>query len=252
MTIKKYLILTALCCLFLLPQFAGAAGTAGLTISPLTGSFDVGQKLFAVIYIDPGTEKIDMVRPNITFTPETLEIKSFTTNPLFSYQAGSNSFDNAKGTFTWGAGTPGGTTTFTNFGTITFNVLKAGEAQIVIEESSLVLSAGENKFNGKISSAGYTMVAPLPAPKKQTVTTQVKQDSTEAENTPLEAVIETKVLSNIQPQDFSASLSDVLPFRASVVVALIVMVIIGSLIIAAMLRKDKATAGIKHVTKNKF
>lgn len=127
---------------------AQAAGNASLAISPLSGSYKVGQTFNVAIFVDPGGDTIDSVRARLSYPPDLLEIKNFTFGSAFSFQAGGNGFDNNSGTFSYGAGVAGGTAQGTNFGTITFSVKAPGQAQITLGSDSLVLAAGENKYNG--------------------------------------------------------------------------------------------------------
>ncbi|OGZ83761.1 MAG: hypothetical protein A2599_01550 [Candidatus Staskawiczbacteria bacterium RIFOXYD1_FULL_39_28] len=216
--IATIILSSALC---LLPLLSLASGTASLTLVPQTGSYKSGQTFNVTIYADPAGGSMDTVRVKLSFSPDSLEIENFSMNPIFSYQAGANGFDNAKGTFSWGAGIPGGTKIANNFGTIAFKAKKQGSAQISINQDSLVLSAGQNQFNGQESSATYNLLATVNAPASTGAEKIAKQPATaqpaagpetalaNTDNNALEPQIETKIFA----KNLTASLFDSLPFK---------------------------------------
>lgn len=223
MKTQKYFLLSAIALLIvvLTPFYcATAAGTAAINLSPLSGSYKTGQTFNVVVSVNPGSEKIDMVRVKLNFPADLLEIKSFSISPAFSYQAGSNSFDNAIGTFSWGAGTPGGITAASNFGTITFVAKKSGQTQISLSNDSLVLSAGVDKFNGQLSSSSFTLSSPPAAPSSSVVkkvqpvvkNKTVQQSAPAVEQPASENAIETQIITKNMPQNFAASLLNPLSF----------------------------------------
>lgn len=210
MQLKNCLVVSATILLsltFLSAGSAFAAGSASITLSPLSGSYKAGQTFNMNISVNPGSDKVDMVRAKITFPADLLMIKNFSTSPTFSYQAGSNGFDNAAGTFSWGAGTPGGITAPSNFGTITFSVKKAGPAQISVSNGSLALSSGVDKFNGQLSSASITLLAAAaaPKPKESTVTPPAETPA-----------VETQIIPNQQSQGFVAALMNALSLATAI------------------------------------
>jgi len=213
---------------------AFAAGSATINLSQDSSSYKVGQTFNVGISVDPVAGKIDMARVKLTFPSDLLEIKSFTPGSIFSFQAGGNGFDNSAGTFSWGAGISGGTTTTSNFGTITFNVKKIGLAQIAISNDSLVLASGVNEFNGKLSSVSYNLlvaaVAPVAsktspkhiAPAKKVVDIQPTVAQPFEENN----TVQTQVATKVQPQNFAAALTGLLSFTEITKMAAIALAVL--------------------------
>jgi hypothetical protein len=249
---KTYLtILSSLSLAVLLPVSALASGSASLDLSPSSGSYRAGQTFNVNILADPGSERIDTVRAKLTFSPDVLEIKNFSVGSTFSYQAGANSFDNNEGTFSWGAGTPGGTTVSTTFGIITFLVKNEGTGVVSISNDSLALSAGENKFNGQGVSAEFSLLAAAvaSAPPKATAknTTPVLAENTQqivqqsSESTAGGNQVESQIITKPSPQSFVAAMVGAISLGTAIrlgSVALIILIIIAMGMLLYRTRKD--------------
>ena len=243
MKITKYLTSFAvLLALMLAPAYiVFGAGSAGISLSPQAGTYKVGQTLNLIVTVNPGTEKIDMVRAKLTYPADLLQMQSFTTGSAFGFQAGGNGFDNTAGTLSWGAGAAGGITSTSKFGTAVFKVLKTGDAKISVTSDSLALSAGENKFNGQLSSSAFSLLAsaPLATQKannkttvKPTTTTQPEVTQSASENN----IVDTQIAQNLQPNNFMASLANQfsLSFLAkatAIIVALILILLFGNYVL---------------------
>ncbi len=166
-----------------------ASGSISLNLSPPSGSYNAGQTFKVNVFINPNGEAYDVVRANISYSPDKLEVISFALNEAFNYPAGGNGFDNDSGRLTYGGGVAGGTTQALPFGTITFKTKSSGEAQVALNSDSLALSAGENRFNGRGSSSFFKInpaaaaspsssakppagtSSPSPTPEESTATT---------------------------------------------------------------------------------
>jgi hypothetical protein len=253
MMTNKYLatILASLSLAVLLPVSALASGSASLNLSPSSGSYKAGQTFNVNIMVNPGSDKVDTVRTKLSFSTDVLEIKNFSVGSAFTYQAGANSFDNKTGTFSWGAGIPGGTTSSANFGTITFLVKSQGTGLVSISNDSLALSAGENKFNGQGASAEFSLLAAAVAgaPPKATAknTTPVSTDNTQqvvqqsSESTATGSPVESQIITKPSPQSFVASMVGAISLGTAIrlsSVILIMLIIIGMGILIYRMRKD--------------
>ena len=225
---KYFLSAVVLSALFMAPiYFVFASSSAAINLSPASGSYKVGQTFSVGIYIVPGTDKIDTVRAKLTFPPDILEIKNFSTNSIFGYQAGSNGFDNTAGTFSWGAGTTGGITSASNFGTITFFVKKSGIAKISLTNDSLALSDGVNEFDGQLSSSNFTLtLAPKPIAQKKPVQKTSTQQLAAVKPVEANSVVDTQIVTQNQPQNFAASLLGSISFIRALDVAGIILVLV--------------------------
>jgi len=241
--IAKIVVLVALA--FASVHFARATGSASINLSPTSGQYKVGQTFNVTINVNPGSEKIDMVRTKLTFSPDYLEVKSFSTTPTFSFQAGGNGFDNVTGTISEGAGVPGGITTPTNFGTIAFVVKKAGSAQVAISQDSLALSAGVNKFNGQTNAASFTLSAPAAPPAVKKIKPVATVNSAPVVQTTLEnSVVDTQILQKAQPKSFAGSLMNSLSFAMALRIfafaaAVIILILMGMMFYRSVNKKAK-------------
>ncbi|MDP3882514.1 MAG: cohesin domain-containing protein [Candidatus Staskawiczbacteria bacterium] len=249
MMTKKYLVASflALSLVALSPLSAFGAGSAFITLSPSSGSYKIGQTFNVNVLVNPGSDKIDTVRTKLNYSADVLEIKSFTVASAFSYQAGANSFDNNAGTFSWGAGIPGGTSSPITFGTIVFQVKKEGAEQVSVANDSMILSAGENKFNGQAASASFSLLAAVtsggeaqqkppvknvqPAPVQNTQ--QPAQQATESSN--LNNSVESQIITKPSPQSFLGSMAGAISLGTairlgSIILAILIIVGMGTLI----------------------
>ena len=142
---------------------ADAAGTASLSFSPSGGNYKVGDKFTVSIFANSSGGQVDTVRANVRFSSDLVEVQSFSMSSSFTLSSGGNSIDNNSGSLSYGGGIPGGTTSSrTLFGTANFRVKKAGQLNLTLSSDSLVLSDGENIFDGKSPSAVFTFAEPVP------------------------------------------------------------------------------------------
>jgi len=140
--------------------FSYLAQAASLNLSSSGGSYQVGQTFDVRVNVNPGEDNIDTVRAKLSFSQQQLEIEKFSLDSSYTFPTGSNGYNNDSGTFSYGAGVPGGTGESGTFGVVTFKVKAPGEAKITISPDSLVLSGGENKMAGGGQTVSYTLAAP--------------------------------------------------------------------------------------------
>ncbi len=152
--------------MILLPGVSLAEGTASLSISSASQTYNVGQTFQATVSVKAGGKTFDSVRLQMSYPPNMLEVEGFSFGKSFKFTSPDNGFDNASGQLSYGGGIPGGTSQDENFGTIFFKVKKEGQANVAIKPASLVLSAGENISLGQPAEASYLLSA-APVQKKQ-------------------------------------------------------------------------------------
>jgi len=172
---NKQIIALLLGVILFSPLTALGAGTASVNFSPQIGNYNVGKTFQVNVNIDPKGQALDTARIEIKYPSDLLEIKSFDFGPSFTIPSGENAFDNSTGIFTYGAGIPEGTNQPALFGTITFSAKSAGSAAISLSPESLVLSAGENIFDGALAIASYNVKTPVVPPKTQAPPAAVKK-----------------------------------------------------------------------------
>lgn len=212
---KKYIFAFLIAVLMMPAAFLKADGTASLNFSPAFGSYKTGQEFSISINVDPGSGSVDTVRAKFSYPVDLLQVEKFSTNEVFSYQAGANSFDNQTGTFSWGAGVPGGIKVPQKFGTIVFKAIKDGSAKITLSSGTLVLSAGQNVFNNQLSSASFS-VLPVTASSQKTTVKKATPAKNLITTAPPEKTEETNTVNTqIIPQSAgAASLANSWPFLA--------------------------------------
>jgi hypothetical protein len=217
-----------------------ATGQASVALSPLTASYKVGQTFSLTIVVNPSGETIDTVRAKLNFPPDKLEIQSFSFGPKFTFQAGGNGHDNAAGTFSYGAGVANGTADASLFGTIVFKAKGEGQAAVNLTSDSLVLSAGESKFNGLGSSASFSIlpVPPAPAPPQATPKTDITQPSA-LEPTPSETANpqETQPIQVLTPEPEAVSRIAAIFSGVNLAVAIGLAALLIALVVFIVLKK---------------
>ena len=233
MILKKYFIGLGLVIILLSLSFSVthlfAANLANINFSPSTGFYKVGQTFNVSILVDPGAGNIDTVRVKLVFPPDILKVKNFVTSPNFSYQAGTNGFDNSKGLFSWGAGIPGGTTKTVSFGTVTFIVEKTGNARVAVSDGSMILSGGINKFSGQLNSTAYTLL-----PASVANHNIIKEQTSTIPQTTIPQV-ETQIIPNTQ--NSVASLANTISFATAIKLLTFVGIILLLTLMVFMLYK---------------
>ncbi len=206
--ISKYFILPVLPVLFGLFAISGSAdGYAEFSISSAGQRFNTGDSFTADIMIKPNGQTYDSVRLKMNYSSELLEVQQIKLNESYKFTYPDNGYDNGSGVLSYGAGIPGGTNESSTFGKISFKAKKDGEAKIMIEPESTILSNGENIFSGMPAVQTYTLSAPAPqTPEKKPEETKpvaknpavAKSDEIEEKPAPAEnlpaAVVQAKVI----------------------------------------------------------
>ncbi|MFA6414787.1 MAG: cohesin domain-containing protein [Candidatus Paceibacterota bacterium] len=151
-----------------------SALAASISLSPTTVSVHAGDTFNVSVTADPASIKLYSVRANVSFDPSLVQVTnfSFASTWISISQPGYDSIDNANGTLVKAAGYPGGFTSATKLGTITFKAIKTGTAAITSTNSSLLLdSVSKNQISGtqggvsvSIASAPTTPVKTTPKP----------------------------------------------------------------------------------------
>ncbi len=135
---------------------------AKLFLSPSAGSFLVGSTLDVSIVVDTGGAAINTVKVDLKFTPDMLQVVSPSSGKSFvSLWLDQPNYSNRDGTIHFIGSTPEGITTSNGIvSTITFRVIKLGEANIKILSSSSVLAhdGKGTQLLSKTIDAWYTLV----------------------------------------------------------------------------------------------
>jgi hypothetical protein len=170
---RKKLLLVMLLSLLFAASHALADNSAQFTIDKTSGSYNVGQTITLKLGINPNGANFDTAVVNLNFPADLLQIQSFSLNPSFSITAPENAYTNTTGTLSYAAGIPGSLSQSTDFGILTFKVVKAGDATISLAPDSTILSGGDSVAMQKNYSANFKLsdvvIQQPPAPQKTTV-----------------------------------------------------------------------------------
>lgn len=147
--------------------FPARAGTAGLYLTPASGSYILGQGFSVKIVVVTGGEYINAVSTNLSYPTDLLEVRGVSTNGSFITIWAENNVGDGNIRVSGGLPTPG----FNGEGliaTVNFKVLKPGQASIRFDEGTLVLrdSDNENILSSKFG-ATFSLKEPVPTPTPQ-------------------------------------------------------------------------------------
>lgn len=180
---KNYLKITSVLGVFALlaPMSALAAS---VSLSPATVSVHAGDTFSVSVTTDPASTKLYSVRADVSFDPSLVQVTnfSFASTWISISQPGYDSTDNVNGALIKAAGYPGGFTSVTKFGTITFKAIKTGTATISSTNSSLLLDAmSKNQISGTQGSVSVSITAaPTTSVKTATKTATVSPSKVKA------------------------------------------------------------------------
>lgn len=167
---KNYIKITSALGIFALLAPLSALA-ASVSLSPTTVSVHAGDTFSVSVTADPASTKLYSVRANVSFDPSLVQVTnfSFASTWISISQPGYDSTDNVNGTLIKAAGYPGGFTSATKLGTITFKALKTGTAMINSTNSSLLLDAmSKNQISGTQGSTSVSITSAPTIPVKTT------------------------------------------------------------------------------------
>ncbi len=172
---------------FILTTLLGALGVAVLTapalaatsvsFTPVTVSVRQGQAFTLTIGVNPQEVKNYTAKMELRYPADLLEVKSFIFangwSPLT--QSGYDLTDNANGTLIKTAGYPGGVSSATSFGTVSFLAKKSGNGTISLHSNSFALDANNQNVLSGTPTVSFNVTAPVivPVPTEAAPTTQL-------------------------------------------------------------------------------
>lgn len=186
-TITNRLIAGAAVAALFAPVLALAATTASL--SPASANVVAGQKFNVTISINPQGTANYAEKLEVDYPADILEISSFTLGGswLAMTASGYDSIDNTNGVLIKTAGYPGGFSSATAFGTISFSAKKAGSGTIEIGNTSLAFqSSAQSAITG--TGTTFAVTAPVVAPAPTPTPTPTPEVKTPASKPTLKAI----------------------------------------------------------------
>ncbi|HFC10982.1 MAG TPA: hypothetical protein ENJ75_02215 [Candidatus Kaiserbacteria bacterium] len=138
--------------------FPTATFASTVTLSPTSISVTPGKVFTVSVTANPDSGHLYTVRTNLSFNPALVQVTGFKFAPkwLAISATGYDVTDNTKGLIVKTAGYPGGITSPTIFGTVTFKAKKAGTAYVSVTTKSMTLD--ENSKNTLSGTQGVTAV----------------------------------------------------------------------------------------------
>lgn len=136
------------------------AHAASLTFSPATVTVAPGATVKVAVSVDPQGATIAAVQSQLTYSSSLLTPTAFSFAPTWIPVTRSGYSQMSAGTIIESAGYPGGFTTTTLLGTITFTAKAAGIAHLAVSNSSMAYASdGTNALSGTQGSALITIAA---------------------------------------------------------------------------------------------
>ncbi len=176
---QKILIISSLLLIFICS--AEKAKATSLSVSPSTGTFEVGSTFDVSLFLNSENKNVNAIRVALEFPPDRLQLVAPTAGQsIVSLWAAYPQYSNAEGTVELQGGVPGGINTGQGLITkLTFRVKSLGPAMIKIMDESKVLAndGGGTDVLDKTSSGVYELV--LPAPKGPVVASETHQDQSQ-------------------------------------------------------------------------
>jgi len=208
----KFKLFSLIITLGLILITSSALAVTNISASPANIQVEEGESFAISIIPDPG-EKIFTMKTNISYSPNLLELTSFefTNNgwiPLS--QPGYDKIDNNNGVLIKTAGYPGGLSSRTGFGTITFKALSSGDTTISFGEESMVLNSNGDEVIGNTNNVSVAITIPEPVQtteEEPTPTSEIEEEEivgTPEETAPAEVTEESIEETPEQPPKISS------------------------------------------------
>ncbi|MEX2144829.1 MAG: cohesin domain-containing protein [Candidatus Spechtbacterales bacterium] len=146
---------------------ASDAEAATLSLSPSSGTFEVGSTFDVNIFINTEGQTVNTISANLRFPPDALQVVSSSAGQsVIGIWVTSPGYDNANGTVELTGGIPGGLNTTNGLvSTITFRAKRPGNAFVqFLDSSDVLLHDGQGTSALRQTQNGvYTLILPPPA-----------------------------------------------------------------------------------------
>ena len=177
--LKKLFLFAAILFFYVTPQVHAAE----VSLSPLSGTYTVGQTFSATVRVNPQGKNINAVESTLTFDTTKLSVVSVgKTGSAFSLWTTEPTFSNTAGTIQFGGGSPSPFSAASNLVTITFRAVAEGSALVEFRDASVLAAdgLGTDVLSGKVKATYTISGAATPTPTPTTpVEKPVAEESTE-------------------------------------------------------------------------
>ena len=235
---KKILLTISLTVLGAIVLATSAMAATTVSFSPASVNVTSGKSFNVVIAINPQgvnnyTEKIEL-----TYPADILEVRSFSfgNSWMALSQTGYDLIDNTNGILVKTAGYPGGFSSATAFGTVSFYAKKAGSGTITIGNNSLAFEVNsQSALSG--APVSFTITAPAVTAPKPAVPSPAETPIAPAEQPTTEQPIEQPVAQTVVQASLAATIGGFMTLGTGsiwigILVGLIILAIIGYVIYA--------------------
>ena len=164
---------------------APVAFAANIVFTPSTANVNTGDIFTVQVSVNPQV-KIGAVEVELKYPADLLEVSSFTLDSHWM-AAGDNSVDNVKGVAVKSGGYPGGTTSQTVFGAVSFKAKKAGSATVSLGSNSMALNASSANvltYEATVQATIKDATKPVTQTPAQTQQQTVPSTTTQKKTTP--------------------------------------------------------------------
>ena len=179
----KKILLTIISAVFGITALTAPAFAATVSLSPININAIEGESFNVVIAVDPQSIDNYTAKIALDYPADVLEAKSFVLENgwMAMTQSGYDLVDNTNGALIKTAGYPGGISSTTTFGTVSFLAKKTGNGSIKVGDEAFVLDANSQDVLSGTPSVSIAVTVPSSEPVVQepTVETPTVTPSTE-------------------------------------------------------------------------
>jgi hypothetical protein len=247
---KKILYTIALAVLGSLVLVMPTLAATTVSLSPASVSVKSGQSFNVSVSVNPQGTNNFVEKVELKYPADMLQVNSFTLNSAWMAltQPGYDLTDNTNGVLMKSAGYPGGLSSATTFGTVSFYAKKAGNGTITVGNNSIAFEANsQSAISG--SPVSFTITTPVSAPvipKTPTTPSPAEVPSVPAEQPTTEQPVEQPVAA--AQTSLVATIGGFMTFGTGsvwigILVGLIILAIIGYVIYILIQRKKQNKFG---------
>ncbi len=182
---KKILLTISLTVLGVLILAMPTLAATTVSLSPASVSVKSGQSFNVSVAVNPQGTNNYVEKVELKYPADMLQVNSFSLGSAWMAltQPGYDLTDNTNGILMKSAGYPGGLSSATTFGTVSFYAKKAGNGTITIGNNSLAFEVNsQSALSG--TPVSFTITAPAVTAPKPTTPTRVAPSSSEQPTTP--------------------------------------------------------------------
>ena len=245
---KKNILKISLAVLGMVVLTTPALAATTVSLSPASVSVKSGQSFNVSVAVNPQGTNNFVEKVELKYPADILQVNSFTLGSAWMAltQPGYDLIVNTNGVLIKSAGYPGGLSSATTFGTVSFYAKKAGSGTIKIGSNSLAFEVNsQSALSGAPVSFTITTPISVPAvPKTPTTPSPVEIPSAPAEQPTIDQPIEQPIAQPATQNSLAATIGGFMTLGTGnvwlgILVGLIILAIIGYVIYVLIQRKKQ-------------